>query len=320
MNRFMSRFGRPSAGTSGAILVLTLILALPLGSQPVDARAGGGGSFGSRGTRTFSMPAPTATAPRAQPIQRSDTVSPGFGGAASGAAMNQPRRFGFGSGLAAGLLGAGLFGMMTGNGFFGGIGGLMSLLGLIVQVALIGGLIMLALRFFRGRGAKPAFAGLGSGQSRRDYADGSGFAGAGAAPRATPLTVEARDFTAFERSLSDIQNAYGREDVDMLSRLTTSDMLRVFEAQIEDNRRQGLRNAVSDARLLQGDLSEAWREGGSEFATVAMRFAVRDTMVERSSGRVVSGNPDAPSESTELWTFRRSAGRPWLLSAIQQTR
>jgi predicted lipid-binding transport protein (Tim44 family) len=76
-------------------------------------------------------------------------------------------------------------------------------------------------------------------------------------------------------------------------------------------------NRVSDVKLLQGDLAEAWREGNSEYATVAMRFALNDTTVDRASGRVVDGGPQ---EVSEMWTFRRSNGGPWLLSAIQQTR
>ncbi len=306
---------RNSTMSKGAILALMLALALPLGSQSVDARAGGGFGFGSRGTRTFSMPAPTATAPRpAQPIQRSETPSANYGNSGFGSTA-QPRRFGFGTGLAAGLLGAGLFGMLTGNGFFGGLGDLASLLGLVFQVALIGGLIWMALRFFRSR-ANPAFAGMGAGQARRDYAGTGGFQGATQPSRT--VKVEPPDFAAFERSLVGIQDAYGREDMDGLSRLATSEMLRNFASDIEDNRRKGLRNDVSGARLLQGDLSEAWSEGASDYATVAMRFATLDRMVDRASGRVVSGNPAQPSEATELWTFRRNGGGPWLLSAIQQ--
>ena len=91
-----------------AILLVALVLLAPLGTSAADARVGGGFSFGSRGTRTFSMPPPTSTAPRpAFPMQRTET--PSFGSPEPSFA---PRpRFGFGSGLAAGLLGAGLFGL-----------------------------------------------------------------------------------------------------------------------------------------------------------------------------------------------------------------
>ena len=68
-------------------------------------------------------------------------------------------------------------------------------------------------------------------------------------------------------------------------------MLSYFSQELADNAQQGIRNEVSDVKLLQGDLSEAWRENGSEYATVAMRFSLVDATVDRASGRVVSGNP-----------------------------
>jgi predicted lipid-binding transport protein (Tim44 family) len=41
-------------------------------------------------------------------------------------------------------------------------------------------------------------------------------------------------------------------------------------------------------------------------------------MVERASGRIVSGDPAKPEMVTEVWTFRRPGGGAWQLSAIQQ--
>jgi predicted lipid-binding transport protein (Tim44 family) len=83
------------------------------------------------------------------------------------------------------------------------------------------------------------------------------------------------------------------------------------------NASRGLINRVTDVKLLQGDLAEAWREGRSDYATVAMKFGLRDSMVERASGRIVEGGER--SEVTESWTFVRVRGGNWLLSAIQQT-
>jgi len=37
-----------------------------------------------------------------------------------------------------------------------------------------------------------------------------------------------------------------------------------------------------DVKLLRGDLAEAWREGNADYATVAMNFALKDSMVERA--------------------------------------
>jgi predicted lipid-binding transport protein (Tim44 family) len=61
----------------------------------------------------------------------------------------------------------------------------------------------------------------------------------------------------------------------------------------------------------------AWREGRTDYAAVAMRFALKDSMVERASERIVEDGE--LSEVTELWTFMRASGGSWLLSAIQQT-
>ncbi|TIV25862.1 MAG: hypothetical protein E5V99_23590, partial [Mesorhizobium sp.] len=70
-------------------------------------------------------------------------------------------------------------------------------------------------------------------------------------------------------------------------------------------------------RLLKGEVAEAWREGSRDYATVAMRWSAIDTMQNRQTGAVEKGDPNNPVEATELWTFARQAGGPWLLSAIQ---
>ena len=105
-----------------------------------------------------------------------------------------------------------------------------------------------------------------------------------------------------------------------LGRLATPEMARYFNEELAQRRRQGLVNRISGVKLLQGDLAEAWGEGRDEYATVAMRFALIDVTQERATGRVVSGDPTQPTQSTEVWTFRRPAGSgpdAWRLSAIQ---
>lgn len=312
--------------TSLARVAAVAALAVTLAAPAVDAKVGGGFSSGSRGSRTWSAPPSTATAPKpAQPMQRTET--PNVGSAqrpGMAATAGQPGRFGFGSGLMAGLLGAGLLGALFGGGFFGGLGGLASFFGLLMQVALVGGLIWLALRFFRRR-SEPALAGAGA-PVQRSALNGAGLGaaagfggGAGAQPAAGPVEIAQSDFEAFERALGEIQLAYGREDMQALTYLATPEMVRYFGSDLEANRSRGVRNAIAEPKLLQGDLAEAWREGPSEYATVAMRFSLLDTTVDRSTGRVVAGDPRVPQESRELWTFRRDNGAKWLLSAIQQT-
>jgi predicted lipid-binding transport protein (Tim44 family) len=50
-----------------------------------------------------------------------------------------------------------------------------------------------------------------------------------------------------------------------------------------------------------------------------MRYEGTDVMRDRNTGAVLSGDPNRPTETTELWTFSRHVGGPWKLSAIQET-
>jgi predicted lipid-binding transport protein (Tim44 family) len=309
------------------LALLAVAAALVFTVVSVDARSSG--SSGSRGGRTFSAPSATTTAPRAAPIERSMTT-PARPGTGVSQTANQTRPgllggglFGGGmlGGLAAGFIGAGLFGMLFGHGFMGGMGGFASILGLLLQVALVVIVARLAWAWWQRRN-QPAYA---NGPSPRDSFSNErpnaggfmGFGGGGsAAPADQPLEVTPADFDAFEKLLGDIQTAYGREDLAALRTLTTPEMLSYYSEDFSRNASRGVINQIADVKLLQGDLSEAWSEGNDEYATVAMRYSLNDKMVDRASGRVVQ---EEPSEATELWTFRRATGGHWVLSAIQQT-
>ena len=83
-------------------------------------------------------------------------------------------------------------------------------------------------------------------------------------------------------------------------------MLSYFSEELARNASRGVVNQISDVKLLQGDLSEAWREINDDYATVAMRYSLNDKIVDRATGRVVE---EEPSEATEFWTFRRARER-----------
>jgi predicted lipid-binding transport protein (Tim44 family) len=310
------------------VTAAALMLALTLGVGDADARAGGGSSFGSRGSRSFSMPSATPTAPRVSPFERSpgaSTLNPGL----QRPGFNRGGGFfggGFGRGFIGGLLGAGLIGMLFGHGLFGGMGGILSILGLLLQIGLIVLLVRFAIGFFR-RQQQPAYAGGPYGGAPVDsgpssFRTGSApLGGGGFAQATTPINIDKADYDAFEAQLTAIQDAYGRGDVGTLRRLTTPEMAENFAQEVAANTRRGVIDKVSGAKLIQGDLSEAWREAGAEYATVAMRYSVLNPIVDQASGRIVSGSATTPEEVTEVWTFQRPAGgRPsdWQLSAIQQ--
>src|ERR1700761_3215949 len=301
-------------------VAIVLSVALPVMSaiSPADARIGGGSSFGSRGTRTFSAPPSTSTAPgTASPFSRTFS-QPGSPGASTvgGGFFNRPGG-GMLRGLAAGFLGAGLLGMLFGGGLFGGLGGMSSLFGLILQIGLIVIVVRMAMSWWQRR-TTPAYANGPGGNvgGSSGFRPGSGFGFGTSSP--APLEILPADYEAFERLLIEIQTAWSNEDVAKLHTLATPEMVSYFNDDLQRNRQRNVVNKVSGTRLLQGDLSEAWREGDTDFASVAMRFSLIDKTVDRVSGRIVEGS-EQPSEATEVWTFLRPRGAKWELSAIQQT-
>src|SRR5216684_4019728 len=297
------KFTQRTRGIVKAIaVVLSLALPLVVAISSADARVGGGMSSGSRGGRTFSAPPSTSTAPgTAQPFNRTFT-QPGMGML---------------GGLAAGFLGAGLLGMLFGGGMFGGLGGMASIFGLILQIGLIILVVRLAMSWWQRRHAPAsAYAGAAAGPgAQSSFRTGTGFGlGAGSAP----LEIAPSDYETFERLLGEIQTAWSNEDVGKLHTLATPEMVSYFTKDLEANRARNDINKVSDVKLLQGDLAEAWREGDTDYASVALRFSLVDKTLERTTGRLVAGS-EQPNEATEVWTFARRRGSDWELSAIQQT-
>jgi predicted lipid-binding transport protein (Tim44 family) len=211
--------------------------------------------------------------------------------------------------------------MLFGGGLFGGLGGLSSLFGLILQIGLIVIVVRLAMSWWQRRNRPAgAYAGGPSNfeaappQQQPDEIKGFGF---GLGANAPPLKIEPDDYEAFERLLGEIQTAWSNEDGAALRRLATPEMISYFTEDLAANKSRGVINKVTDVRLLQGDLAEAWREGDIDYASVAMRFSLVDKTFERASGRIVEGS-DQPTEATEVWTFLRNRGGSWQLSAIQQ--
>jgi predicted lipid-binding transport protein (Tim44 family) len=317
------KFTQRTRGIVHAIAVaLSLALPLMLAMSPADARIGGGGSMGSRGTRTFSAPPSTSTAPgTASPFNRTITQpgSPGLGAPAApgGGFFNRPG-MGMLGGLAAGFLGAGLLGMLFGGGMFSGLGGISSIFGLILQIGLIIIVVRMAMSWWQRRNATASAyagpmpgAGLGAQTGFRSAATGFGLGSA-----AAPLEIGPRDYEAFERLLGDIQAAWSDEDVAKLHTLATPEMVSYFTRDLAENKAQNHINKVENVKLLQGDLAEAWREGDTDYASVAMRYSLIDKTLDRSTGRLVENG--AP-EATEVWTFMRPRGASWELSGIQQT-
>ena len=117
--------------------------------------------------------------------------------------------------------------------------------------------------------------------------------GFGLGSGSAPLEIQPADYEAFERLLGEIQAAWSNEDVAKLHTLATPEMVSYFAKDLEQNKASNDINKVSDVKLLQGDLAEAWREGETDYASVAMRFSLVDKTLERGTGRLVVGQRHA---------------------------
>jgi len=310
-----------------------------MAATPADARRGG--SFGSRGARTAFTPPTTVTAPnRVAPVQRTmaDKQAPGQSAAQPGArsaAAAPARSGGLAKGLLGGLLAGGLIAMLMGGGLgaLGGSGLMMALL----QVAILGGIVWFALRLLRRRqGLAPAGAPGMAGMSpfapapnanpfANPFAGASQPAPAGVAyaqpfavDHGRDLAITTADKESFERLLGEVQAAFAAEDYGRLRACTTPEVMSYLAEELSQNATSGVKNDVTGTELLEADVAEAWSEGDSDYATIAMQYHSIDVMVDRQTGAVVSGDPTRPTRTTELWTFVRDRHNPWRLSAIQE--
>jgi predicted lipid-binding transport protein (Tim44 family) len=306
------------------LLALFFSAALALAPAVADARAGSsyGGrssSMGSRGLRTYDNNG-------AQPLSRSLTpqpqqsptpgVTPTPAPAYGGGSFFQ--RHPFLTGLAGGFIGSWLFGH---SGYAGGEegGSAASMFGTLFQILIIGFLIYLAFRLFRGR----ALAGGGGG----GFGWPPGSAGARAAPvgrnRGRDTNVSDTDLNAFEAIHATVQESWSAGDLARMRRLMTPEMLGYFSDELTRNTSQGVRNVVSGVQLLKGEVTESWEEGDLEYATTYLRWRAIDYVARlglspSDAGYLVGGDPRTPTEAEEMWTFVRRRGGDWLLSAIQQ--
>lgn len=327
-------------------ILAVLTLAASFSLVAVDfAEARRGGSFGSRGGRTFDAPAATRTAPTpTRPVDqtmtpRQQTTQPGAQnqaarpGQAAAARQNRGPFGGMMGGILGGLMLGGLIGLLLG----GGLGGLAGFFGLLLQVGLIVLVIWLVMRFIRSRRQpQPAYAGGYSPRESDEQTFGSGRTPYQAASTAGPaydaapaqaasapmggndeIGLTADDYDSFEQLLHEVQAAFTREDFAALRERATAEIVSFLSEELSQNAVRGVRNEVRDVQLLQGDLAEAWREGDQEYATVAMRYESVDVMRDRQTGAIVEGKEE-PTETTEIWTFVRPVGGRWKLSAIQQ--
>lgn len=283
-----------------------------------EARAGrSGGSFGYRGSRTYSAPvkqaAPRQQTTQAQPSpQMQQPMAPRGGGLFGGLA----------GGLAGGILGGLLFSSLghaaMGPGAAGGLG--------ILDILLIGVGIFLIIRFFKrkkeslsGIGQQPADDFLGGRQARSvpQPAPDDMSTGLGDIRRMDGYFDEEHFMTEAIDIFFNVQAAWVRGDADRLGSIVAPQAIETLRNELQSLKSRGLVNRVEGLAIKDSVMTEAWQEKGTDYITLKLTASALDYLVD-GSGNIVEGSSKDPVVFTEYWTFAREIGKDWKLSAIQQ--
>ena len=291
-----------------------------------EARAGGGGSLGSRGSRSYSQP----VSPNSLPGQNQQFGPRPFSPSPYQAPL--PSGGGFLRNMAGGLVGGMLGGMLfrslgfggMGGGYGGGIG--------LFEIILIGGIIYLVLRMMKGRRDEAATyqnpsakGGYYEPEAPRlimpAYADTAGDLAAGLSHirQMDPGFDEQRFPDVAMDIFFKIQGAWMNRDLGGVNSLLTQEMRRIFQEDIDRLLREHRVNRLENIAVRKVEVSEAWQESGQDYVTALIYANLLDYTTDDMSGQVVEGSKSVPVKFEEFWTFTRPVGNnPWQLSGINQ--
>jgi predicted lipid-binding transport protein (Tim44 family) len=288
------------------------------------ARAGGGTSSGSRGSRSYSAPSspstPSSPSRQAGPAPSSQP-SPSQGG-------------GFMRSMAGGLVGGMIGAMLFRSLGFGGDSEMGGGIGLF-DIILIG-LILYGIWWFIRKKRREAEAISGSAYYRTaseplqnpvyspvfeqqptgsDVSAGLGF-------------IRQMDTAFDEQKFQDqcldyffkVQGAWTNRDMSAVRNMLTNEMYLILQGDAEDLKGKKQINRLDNIAVRSTEITEAWQETGRDFITVRFYANLLDYTIDEISGQVIAGSKTDPVKFEEFWTFTRPVGNnPWQLSAINQT-
>ena len=292
------------------------------------ARAGGGMSSGSRGSRSYSAPSRPAPGP-SQSYSSPTKPQPS-------PVQPQPQSGGFMRSLAGGIAG-GFLGSMLFRGLgFGGMGGGLGGGGIgIFEIVLLLFILYMVYRFIKRR--REQTAGGSFYQASPDMTAGTSYGpsadtGYGNQP-STQGDVESGlryirqmdssfDETRFRDACMDIffkiQGAWANRDLASIRGLFTDEMYGIMQSDVERMRQEKKFNKLDNIAVRSVDISEAWQESGKDYITVRFYANLLDYTTDES-GQLLSGSKTDPVKFEEYWTFTRPVGNNiWQLSAINQ--
>jgi predicted lipid-binding transport protein (Tim44 family) len=308
-------------------LVLGAAVLLTAGMLDTDAhaRAGGGSSMGSRGSRSYSRPmSPSSPQP----------YSPGVApqpGPYSTPPYQQPAGGGFLRNMAGGIVGGMLGGMLFRSLGFGGGGMGGSGIG-VFEILLLAGIGYLLYRMIsKRRAAESAGYDQGGYQQPGYTPPGQPYAQQvqpGPADVETGLAhIRQMDYSFDENRFNDgvmdmffkIQGAWMNRDLTTITGILTEEMRRVFQTDIDKLLQEKRVNRLENIAVRNVEIVEAWQESGQDYITALIYANLLDYTTDDATGQVVSGSKTDPVKFEEYWTFTRPVGNnPWRLSAIDQ--
>jgi predicted lipid-binding transport protein (Tim44 family) len=302
--------------------VITIIAALLFASITVFendsfARMGGGKSFGSRGSRSYSAPSRQQAAP--QQGQAAPAPGPTGGGFMRG----------LGGGILGGLLGGMLFSSLgfgaMGSGFGGsGIG--------IIEILLILGLGYFIIKMVKGRKRAENLAYQTAYQQPGQQTATYPSYGSETRTQGEDISDGIRhiremdphfDETQFKEMSMDmffkIQGAWMNRNLSVVKNLMTDEMKDIIQQDIDALLRDKKVNHLENIAVRKVEIVETWQESGQDFLTVLFTANLLDYTTDDSTGKVLEGSKTDPVRFEEFWTFTRPVGNnPWRLSAINQ--
>ncbi|HYA27738.1 MAG TPA: Tim44 domain-containing protein [Acidobacteriota bacterium] len=289
----------------------------------VDARAGGGRTAGSRGSRSYQAPSrptqPAAPPREATPQQPQQPIPQAL----------PPQPGGFMRSLGTAMLGGFLGSLLFSGVAHAGLGG--SGIGLI-EIMLLAGIGYLIFRLFRARAAATDYGSLAYEETREQTPSTPAYSNAPPVQESLPLNgIDYRSLTMMDRSFSPerflktaqdlffkIQGAWNKQDSATLRALCGADLMKSWEEEIAQLKTRGQKNRMDNIALRESEITEVWTENGEDFITVRLFANLLDYTVDEK-GVVINGSDSDSVEFEEFWTFTRPVGpNGWKLTAVQQ--
>ncbi|AEE14851.1 import inner membrane translocase subunit Tim44 [Thermodesulfobium narugense DSM 14796] len=311
------------------VLILFLLLSFAFSTFNLEiafSKAGGGKSFGTTGTHSYSAGnkyvSPNLNTPKTTP-----TVNPNSN-------QSQPSFLrNFLSGFAGALASIALFSILGSLFGFSGPNGSLAGFFLIIIIAFL--LIYLVNSFAKRRFERDknynvdslnkeqyntssiyndSFQGvkLGSIQAKMDV-----DRGLKEIERAFPSFSEEDLRSKIKEIFVNIQKAWSEKNFTMLRNLTTNEMFLNFQKQIEELNKNGITNFVENISVKRMDLVDAWMEDEKIYVTYKIEATMTDYDVDVNDN-ILRGNKDKLIDFQELWSFVSKDSIKWELSAINQ--